>query len=172
MEEITQEVPTEQAAVSQPQEPQSTKKPFMKTWKPWVIALALVLIWAWSQNPANSYDVKKQERARLESTAGIESNLKDTFDGYNISQDEDKLTISVWTSDLNTYSAALLALTGNTASINQVETSLLNCANALQNKADEMGTGYTIKLRLMDGTDTATPLCAIQNGEFLRHITG
>ena len=170
MDETTQDVSAEQVTDANPQEQQDIKKPFLKTWKPWVIALALIFFWAWCQNPANSYDAQKQRKARAEFSANIESNIKAVFDGYKISENEDTLVISVWNYNVSTYSAAVLILTGDTKSISQMEDRMLVYANTLQDTASKMGTGYTIKLRLMDGSDTDSPLCVIQNGEFIRRI--
>ena len=170
MEEITQEVPTQQAADTQPQEPQNTKKPFMKTWKPWVIALVLIFFWAWCQNPANSYDARQKEKSRAEFSAAIESLVSQSFDGCKIEQDGDVLTVSMWSKEVTFYSAALLVATGDMASINKMESSLQILCETTQSKADEMNTELIVRLQLMDGSNTSNPLCIIQNGEFVQHF--
>ena len=170
MEEITQEVSTQQAAVTQPQEPQNTKKPFMKTWKPWVIALVLIFFWAWCQNPANSYDARQKEKSRAEFSAAIESLVSQSFDGCKIEQDGDILTVSMWSKEVTFYSAALLVATGDMASINKMESSLQILCETTQSKADEMNTELIVRLQLMDGSNTSNPLCIIQNGEFVQHF--
>lgn len=171
MDETTQDVSTEQVTDANPQEQQDTKKPFLKTWKPWVIALALIFFWAWCQNPANSYDAKKKEKARNDYYASVKSFVQQSFDGCDIKEDGDILTVSFWSNDVTVYSAAVLVLTDNLSTITDLEQKLLTCGKTFQSKADEMGTGYTVCVRLMDSSDTSSPLCIVQNGVILRHIT-
>lgn len=170
MDETAQDVSAEQVTDANPQEQQDTKKPFLKTWKPWVIALALIFFWAWCQNPANSYDAKQKEKSRAEFSAAIESLVSQSFDGCKVEQDGDILTVSMWSKEVTVYSAALLVATGDMASINKMESSLQILCETTQSKADEMNTGLIVRVQLMDGSNTSNPLCVIQNGEFVQHF--
>lgn len=155
------------------QEPKTENVKTKKSWNLWVVFAVVVLILGSCFANANSSEAK-QKKAREEYVASIQTISQNTFDGLDTleSIDGSTLTVSVWQNDVNLYSAALLVATGDTASIEKIENSMLGLCESMQNAATQKGTGYTIRLRLMDGSDHTSPLCIIQGGQIVKHIMG
>lgn len=160
-------------SVAPVQEPKTENAKPKKSWNLWVVAAVVVLILGSCFANANSAEAK-QKRAREEYVASIQTISQNTFDGFETLESIDKntLTVSVWRNDLNLYSAALLVATKDTASIENLENSMLGLCESMQSAATQKGTGYTIRLRLMDGSDHSNPLCIIQDGQIEKHIMG
>ena len=153
------------------QEPKTENVKTKKSWNLWVVVAIVVLILGSCFANANSAEAK-QKKAREEYVASIQAALQNTFDGVKTVEliDGSTLTVSVWQDDVNLYSAAILVATGDTASITTIETSMLGLCESMQNAATQKGTGYTIQLQLMDGSDHTSPLCIIRDGQITKHI--
>mgnify|MGYP007081727064 CR=1 FL=1 len=154
------------------QEPKTESEKPKKSWNLWVMVAVVVLILGSCFANANSAEAK-QKRAREEYVASVRTAFRGNFDGFETAEsiDGSTLTVSVWFDDL-TFLATILATTEDPTSIDKIENNMFELCETMQSTATQKGTGYTIRLRLMDGSDHTSTLCIIQDGQFIEHIIG
>ena len=154
------------------QEPKTESEKPKKSWNLWVMVAVAVLILGSCFANANSAEAK-QKKAREEYVESIKTAFRGNFDGFESAESTDgtTLTVSVWSDDLN-FLTAVLATTEDPASIDNLENNMFELCETMQNVATQKGTGYQIRLRLMDGSDHTSTLCIIQDGQFVEHIIG
>lgn len=163
---------SENKQATNPEKPENVevvdkKKPFWKTGKFWLILFALFILYVIIVSPTTN---SAQTAARKSYISQSESILTENYDGHKIVENGDVLTVSVWD---NRFTSTLLytgIALGQTSKIAPVQDSYVSLCQNMQDAANKLKTGYTIRLQLMDADNTDSAMLIVQSGKVVKAL--
>ena len=142
------------------------KVPFWRNWKFWAWVGGALLFWLWAISPSDSTPKGDLAIKRADFIAKSEEILSENYDGHEISESGNVLTISVWNDNFGLSKVVSMRKLAPTTLTN-MQNDYISLCKTMQEAARQNGTRYTIKLQLMDGGNTDSALLVVQNGRCL-----
>lgn len=144
---------------------------FWRNWKFWAWIGGALLFWLWAISPSDSTPKGALAIKRADFISQSEEILSENYDGYDISESGNILTVSVWNSNfgLSEVSTAK-SVGGYSDDLQSIQDQHISLCKTMQDAATQSGTRYTVKLQLMDGHNTDYALLIIQNGNCTRKL--
>lgn len=143
------------------------KKPCWKTGKFWLILFAVFSLYVIIISPTTN---SAQTAARKSYISQLEPILTENYDGHKIMENGDVLTVSVWD---NRFTSTLLytgIALGQTSKIAPVQDSYVSLCQNMQDAADKLKAGYTIRLQLMDADNADNAMLIVQGGKIVKAL--